>query len=69
MVAVAINLLLSVAEFVGRLLSGSLALIADAGHNLSDALSLVIAWGAREIARCPTDASMTLIFRRHLPPR
>ena len=32
-------------------LSGSMALVADAGHNLSDVLSLVLAWGASVLAR------------------
>ena len=37
------------------LLSGSLALLADAGHNLSDVLGLMLAWGAFRLAsRAPT---------------
>ncbi|TYB80622.1 cation diffusion facilitator family transporter [Maritimibacter fusiformis] len=62
--AVAINVLLTVAEIVGGILSGSVALIADAVHNLSDAASLAIAWGARKIARRPTDATMTFGYKR-----
>ena len=54
-VAIAIwaNGLLTVAQIVGGILSGSLALIADAIHNFSDMASLVIAFGARKIARRP----------------
>ncbi|MFV2003117.1 MAG: cation transporter, partial [Paracoccaceae bacterium] len=44
--AVVINLLLTAAQIAGGILSGSLALIADAIHNLSDAISLAIAFGA-----------------------
>lgn len=62
--AVAVNLGLTVAQFVGGLLSGSLALIADAVHNLSDALSLVIAFAARRIARRPADDTMTFGYGR-----
>ncbi len=62
--AVAINVLLTVVEIVGGILSGSVALIADAVHNLSDAASLAIAWGARKIARRPTDATMTFGYKR-----
>lgn len=62
--AVAVNLILTVAQFVGGLLSGSLALIADAIHNLSDALSLVIAFAARRIARRPADDTMTFGYGR-----
>ena len=42
--AVGVNILLTVAQIIGGILSGSLALIADALHNLSDALSLFIAF-------------------------
>lgn len=62
--AVGVNLLLTGAEFVGGVLSGSVALIADAVHNLSDAAALAIAWGARKIARRPTDATMTFGYKR-----
>lgn len=62
--AVVINLVLTAAQIVGGILSGSLALIADAIHNLSDALSLVIAFFARKIARRPADASMTFGYGR-----
>ena len=62
--AVAANLLLTIAEIAGGLLSGSVALIADAVHNLSDAASLAIAWAARRIARRPTDAAMTFGYKR-----
>lgn len=62
--AVIINLGLTVAQIVGGILSGSLALIADALHNLSDAVSLIIAFAARRIARRPADADMTFGYRR-----
>lgn len=62
--AVAVNLALTVAQVVGGILSGSLALIADALHNGSDALSLIIALGARRISRRPADATMTFGYGR-----
>jgi len=62
--AVVVNLGLTVAQIIGGILSGSLAMIADAVHNLSDALSLVIAFFARKIARRPADASMTFGYGR-----
>ena len=62
--AVAVNVLLTVAQIIGGLLSGSVALIADAIHNLSDAASLAIAFFARKIARRPTDAQMTFGYKR-----
>lgn len=41
------------------IISGSMALVADAGHNLSDVLSLVIAWGASVLSRRPPSARFT----------
>lgn len=51
-------------ELVGGILSGSLALIADAGHMLSDFGSLLLAWFGFRIARRPADARRTYGFRR-----
>ncbi|PRY23770.1 cobalt-zinc-cadmium efflux system protein [Aliiruegeria haliotis] len=62
--AVAVNLGLTVVQVVAGVISGSLALVADAIHNLSDALSLVIALAARRIARRPADADMTFGYGR-----
>jgi cobalt-zinc-cadmium efflux system protein len=62
--AVLVNVGLTVAQIAAGLLAGSLALIADAVHNLSDAISLGIAWLARRIARRPADAEMTFGYAR-----
>ncbi len=62
--AVAVNVLLTVAQIAAGLISGSLALIADALHNLSDAVSLVVALVARRIARRPADERMTFGYVR-----
>ncbi|MEW9854203.1 cation diffusion facilitator family transporter [Novosphingobium sp. M1R2S20] len=58
-VAVALNLAFVVAETVAGLISGSIALIADAGHNLSDVLSLLLAWGASALAKRPPSDRFT----------
>jgi cobalt-zinc-cadmium efflux system protein len=63
-IAIWANALLTVAQVVGGVLSGSLALIADALHNFSDMASLVIAFAARRIARRPADARMTFGYAR-----
>ena len=62
--AIGVNMLLTVAQVIGGLLSGSLALIADAIHNFSDAISLIIAFAARRIGRRPADATMTFGYGR-----
>ena len=63
-IAIWANGLLTVAQIVGGILSGSLALIADALHNFSDMASLVIAFAARKIARQPADERMTFGYGR-----
>lgn len=63
-IAVGINMLLTVAQIVGGVFSGSIALIADAVHNFSDAISLMIAFFARKIARRPANAAMTFGYGR-----
>ena len=62
--AVAVNLGLTIVQVIGGVLSGSLSLIADALHNFSDAISLIIAFGARRIARRPRDERMTFGYGR-----
>ncbi len=62
--AVLVNLGLTAAQIIGGIFAGSLALIADALHNFSDAISLIIAFGARKIARRPANADMTFGYGR-----
>ncbi|HMI75309.1 MAG TPA: cation diffusion facilitator family transporter [Steroidobacteraceae bacterium] len=58
-IAVALNLVFVVVEGGYGFLSNSVALIADAGHNLSDVLGLVCAWGALLLGRRPPGAKFT----------
>jgi cobalt-zinc-cadmium efflux system protein len=53
-----------VAEVVGGLLSGSLALLADAGHMLTDFASLALAWLGFRLTRRPADWRRTYGFDR-----
>ena len=62
--AVLVNVLLTIAQIVGGVLSGSLSLVADALHNLSDAGALLIALLARRIGRRPADRERTFGYRR-----
>src|SRR5215472_18429555 len=50
-IGIALNVSYVAVEAVFGLLAQSLALLADAGHNLSDVLSLVLAWGASEFSQ------------------
>jgi cobalt-zinc-cadmium efflux system protein len=63
-IGVALNLGFVIVEAVFGRLSHSLALVADAGHNLSDVLGLVLAWGAMILARRLPTPERTYGFRR-----
>ena len=52
------------AEAVGGVLSGSLALIADAGHMLTDAAALALAWAGFRFGRRQGDARRTFGYLR-----
>ena len=58
-VAILLNLVFVIAEIAAGLISGSMALLADAGHNFSDVLSLLLAWGASVLAARPPSARFT----------
>lgn len=62
--AVGINMLLTLAQVIGGLISGSLSLVADALHNFSDAVSLLIALVAIRIGRKPPDQFKTFGYKR-----
>src|SRR6185503_122182 len=62
--ALGLNLLLTIVETIAGLLAGSLALVADAVHNLSDCGSFIIAIIARRIGRWPSDELRTFGYRR-----
>ena len=62
--AVGANILLTLAQIIGGIISGSLSLIADALHNFSDAASLLIALVAIRIGRKPPDKFKTFGYKR-----
>ncbi len=62
--AIVINILLTVIQVLGGILSGSISLIADALHNFSDAGALIIAYLAQRISGRPADKEMTFGYGR-----
>lgn len=62
--AIFIKLLLSVVQFVGGGIAGSLSLIADSIHNLGDAGAILIAVIARRIGCRSADSTMTYGYKR-----
>jgi cobalt-zinc-cadmium efflux system protein len=63
-IGVVLNVGFVIVEVVFGVISGSLALLADAGHNASDVLGLLLAWGADYLARRPPSRKYTWGLRR-----
>ncbi len=61
---VVLNVIITVAQIVGGVISGSLALLSDAMHNFSDVLALLIAWGANRLSLKPSEEGKTFGFKR-----
>lgn len=59
-----LNLVITIAEFIGGIVSGSLALLSDAVHNLSDTASILISYYAFRIAGRKRDSSHTFGYQR-----
>lgn len=59
-----LNVIFVAIELVYGFSAHSMALIADAGHNLSDVLSLLLAWGATLLATRPATEKKTYGFRK-----
>ncbi|MFC4821326.1 cation diffusion facilitator family transporter [Dokdonella ginsengisoli] len=64
LIAFALTAITLVAEAIGGWLSGSLALLADAGHMLVDAAALMFAWLGAHFARRPADARRSFGYAR-----
>src|SRR6478672_6287898 len=64
LIGIGLNLGIVVLEVVYGLVSHSMALVADAGHNLSDVLGLVLALGATVLAKRKPTARRTYGFRK-----
>ena len=62
-IAIVLNLGFVVVEFFYGYLANSTALMADAGHNLSDVMGLMLAWGAVILARRQPSARYTYGLR------
>jgi len=63
-VGTALNIIFVIVEVVFGFLSNSLALIADAGHNLGDVLALLLSWGATYLAQRKPTNTKTYGLRR-----
>jgi cobalt-zinc-cadmium efflux system protein len=62
--SILLNLLITIAQIIGGIISGSLALISDALHNFSDVLSLVFSLVANKLSRRKASIDQTFGYKR-----
>jgi cobalt-zinc-cadmium efflux system protein len=62
--SIALNIIITVAQVIGGLISGSLSLISDALHNFSDVLSLVFSYVANRLSRKKASLNQTFGYKR-----
>jgi len=63
-IGITLNVIYILVEVFYGLLINSMALLADAGHNFSDVLGLLLAWGAAYLAKTATTEKRTYGFRK-----
>ncbi len=63
-ITIVLNVIITLSQIIGGIVSGSLALISDAIHNLSDVLALVIAYGANRLASKESTKEKTFGYKR-----
>ncbi len=61
---IVLNVIITLSQIVGGIISGSLALLSDAMHNFSDVLALVIAYVSNRMAARPNDVRRTFGYKR-----
>lgn len=62
--SIVLNLVITVSQVIGGLISGSLALISDALHNFSDVLSLVFSYVAHKLSKKKASVNQTFGYKR-----
>ena len=64
LISIVLNVVITLAQVIGGFISGSLALLSDALHNLSDVISLVISYVANALSRRKASANRTFGYKR-----
>lgn len=64
MASIAINVVIFTSQIVGGLAAGSLALVSDALHNVTDVVALGLSYGAYRVSRRPPSRTYTFAFLR-----
>jgi len=63
-ITIILNVIITLSQIVGGIISGSLALLSDAMHNFSDVLALIIAYFANRLAARPNSELKTFGYKR-----
>ena len=63
-ISILLNVIITIAQVVGGLVSGSLALLSDALHNFSDVLSLIVSFVANRLSRKKASINKTFGYKR-----
>ncbi|MGY0391226.1 cation diffusion facilitator family transporter [Bizionia sp. KMM 8389] len=64
LISIFLNILITVAQVIGGLLSGSLSLLSDALHNFSDVLSLIVSYVASKLTKRKASVNKTFGYKR-----
>lgn len=63
-ISIFLNIIITVAQVIGGLISGSLSLLSDALHNFSDVLSLIVSYIANLLSKKPSSTNKTFGYKR-----
>lgn len=63
-ISILLNILITVAQVIGGIISGSLALLSDALHNFSDVISLIISYIAEKLSKRKASFQKTFGYKR-----
>lgn len=64
LISILLNILITAAQVIGGIVSGSLALLSDALHNFSDVISLVVSYIASKLSRQKASIHRTFGYKR-----
>lgn len=63
-ITIVLNILITIAQIIGGVISGSMALLTDALHNFSDVVSLVLSWFTNRLAKKKSTVKQTYGYKR-----
>ena len=63
-ITIVLNIIITLSQIIGGILSGSLALLSDAMHNFSDVLALIISYVANKMSSNPSSKFKTFGYKR-----